>query len=163
MTDDEILAIISRQIAIVNEEVLETITAMSKNDMVEVLDGVVDVQYTLCWLEYICNIAAQLPNCPVMNASQVGWLDVVEKLLISCRSLLTCEVHLEAMRRVAENNNSKFTTDYSVAQQWVDGVDFEAVVAETVVEGIAYYCIKDANGKIRKKTGFVGVSLDDLI
>jgi hypothetical protein len=163
MTTDEVLAIVSRQIAIVNEEVLETIAAMSTNDMVEVLDGLVDVEYTLFWLEYVCNIAATLPNCPEMRPSQVGWLDVVERLMISCRLLFTRKVHLEAMRRIAENNNSKFTTDYSVAQQWVDGVDFEAVVSETVVDSITYYCIKDANGKIRKKACFVGVDLSDLV
>jgi len=147
----------------VNEEVLETIAAMSKNDMVEVLDGVVDVQYTLCWLEYICNIAAQLPNCPVMNTSQVCWLEVVDVLRRSCWSLLTHHAHLEAMRRVAENNNSKFTTSYDEVVEWVGGVEFTATIGKTVVDGVEYFCIKDVNGKIRKKAGFVGVDLSDLV
>ena len=163
MTTDEIKAIIQRQVKIVNEELLETITALSEGNIVELLDGLVDVRYTLVWLKEISKVADKLPNAPIMDHSLNGWLEVMRVALNECRDVFPEDVILEASRRVAENNNSKFTTDCSVAQEWADGVDFMVKIEEAVVDGVSYYSIKDTLGKIRKHAGFVGVDLGDLV
>ena len=162
MSSDEIDSIINRQIAIVNEEVLETITALSKGDMVEVLDGVVDVQYTKAWLQHLLQASADAGVEPSVPDSALYWLDVVG-VVDRCRELFTPEVLLEAMRRVALNNSSKFTMDRATAEEWADGVDFMVRVDEAVVDGVSYFCMRDNNEKIRKHVGFVGVDLSDLV
>ena len=162
MPSDEIDTIITRQIAIVNEEVLETITALSKGDMVEVLDGVVDVRYTMVWLKHLLQAATDIGVEPIVPATALPWLDVVG-VVERCQELFTPEVLLEAMRRVALNNSSKFTMDYSVAEEWADGADFIVKIEEAVVDGVSYFCMRDNNEKIRKHVGFVGVTLEDLV
>lgn len=167
MSSDEIETIITRQIAIVNEEVLETITALSKGDMVEVLDGVVDVQYTATWLQHLFKSTAGIGVEPFVPESALHWLDVLT-VVERCQELFTPEVLLEAMRRIALNNSSKFTTDCRVAQDWAaihnsSDLGFLVCDDEAVIDGVSYFCIKDVNGKIRKKADFVGVDLSDLV
>ena len=163
MTTDEIKAIIQRQVKIVNEELLETITALSEGNIVELLDGIVDVRYTLVWLKEISKVADGLPNAPIMDHSLNGWLEVMRVTLNECRDVFPEDIILEAMRRVAENNASKFTTDYSVAEEWADSVEFMVKIEEAVVDGVSYFCMRDNNEKIRKHVGFVGVDLSDLV
>jgi hypothetical protein len=162
MSSDEIDTIITRQIAIVNEEVLETITALSKGDMVEVLDGIVDMRYTIVWLKHLLQAATDIGVEAAIPATALHWLDVAD-VVKRCQELFTPEVLLEAMRRIASNNSSKFTTDAAVAKEWADNAGFTAYLDEAVIDGVSFYCIKDVNGKIRKKAGFVGVTLGDLI
>jgi hypothetical protein len=163
MTTDEIKAIIQRQVKIVNEELLETITALSEGNLVELLDGIADVRYTLVWLTKISEVADKLPNAPIMDHSLNGWLEVMRVTVAECCDVFPEDIILEASRRVAENNNSKFTTDCDVAQQWADGVDFMVKIEEAVVDGVSYFCLRDNNGKIRKKADFVSVELGDLL
>lgn len=162
MTTDEIKAIIQRQVKIVNEELLETVTALSEGNLVELLDGLVDVRYTIIWLKHLLQAATDIGVEPIVPATALPWLDVAA-VVERCQELFTPEVLLEAMRRVALNNSSKFTMDYSVAQEWADGVDFMVKIEEAVVDGLSYYCIKDMLGKIRKKADFVVVDLSDLV
>lgn len=159
-TDEDAVGIIKGQVKIVNEELIETITALSENDMVEVLDGIVDVKFTVVWLSEL------VKSCKVWDEQHLGTIPVWSQLIPAMQivdQMFDDSTMFEAMRRVAENNMSKFTTDYDVVEKWVDGVDFDVTIDSTVVDGISYFCIKDANGKIRKKADFVGVTLEDLV
>ena len=69
--------------------------------------------------------------------------------------------------RILKNNDNKLFTDFNDAQVEAHKLQNELgetiVVCTTLVDGVQYYCLKDENGKVRKKTGFVGVDLSDLL
>lgn len=69
--------------------------------------------------------------------------------------------------RILKNNDSKVFTDFNEAQveahNLQDKLGESIVVCTSVVDGVEYYCLKDENGKVRKKTGFVEVDLSNLL
>jgi hypothetical protein len=69
--------------------------------------------------------------------------------------------------RILKNNDNKVFTDFKEALDEAHKLQEELgepiVVYTSVVDGVEYYCLKDENGKVRKKTGFVGVDLSDLL
>lgn len=73
----------------------------------------------------------------------------------------------DAAERILKNNNDKVFTDFNEAQVEADKLQNELnepiVVCTSTVDGEDFYCLKDEKGKVRKKLGFVGVDLSDLL
>jgi len=69
--------------------------------------------------------------------------------------------------RILKNNDDKVFTDFNSAQVEAHKLQNKSgepiVVCTSVVDGVEFYCLKDENGKVRKKVGFVGVNLSDLL
>jgi len=69
--------------------------------------------------------------------------------------------------RILKNNDSKVFTDFdeacAEALKLQEELDEPIVVCTSVVDGVEWYCLKDGNGKVRKKVAFVGVDLSDLL
>ena len=158
-TQEEFDCEVLQQQRLVQEESTETMIALIENDVVGILDGLVDALFTTSWLVHL------LKECQdkgfVVSQLLNTWLSCIP--INEVGQLFDETTVLEAMQRIAVNNASKFTTDYSVAQLWADGVDFVVAIEEAVVDDVTYYAIKDENGKIRKKADFVGVDLSDLV
>ena len=68
---------------------------------------------------------------------------------------------------ILKNNDDKVFTDFNDAQVEAHKLQNELgepiVVCTSVVDGVEWYCLKDEKGKVRKKVGFVGVDLSDLL
>ena len=73
----------------------------------------------------------------------------------------------DAAERILKNNDDKVFTDFNEAQveahKLQNKLGEPIVVCTSVVDGVEWYCLKDENGKVRKKTGFVGVDLSDIL
>ena len=73
----------------------------------------------------------------------------------------------DAAERILKNNDDKVFTDFNDAQVEAPKLQEELgepiIVCTSVVEGVEWYSLKDQNGKVRKKLGFVGVDLSDLL
>ena len=69
--------------------------------------------------------------------------------------------------RILKNNDDKVFTDFNEAQLEANKLQNKLgepiVVCASVVDGVEWYCLKDVNGKVRKKAGFVSVDLSDLL
>ena len=69
--------------------------------------------------------------------------------------------------RILKNNDDKMFTDFNEACAEALKIQEELgepiVVCTSVVGGVEYYCLKDEKGKVRKKLGFAGVDLSDLL
>lgn len=69
--------------------------------------------------------------------------------------------------KILKNNEDKLFSDFNEAQVEAHKLQNELgetiVVCSSVVDGVEWYCLKDENGKVRKKVGFVGVNLSDLL
>lgn len=72
-----------------------------------------------------------------------------------------------AFLAICDNNDSKIFHSYYEAAQEKEKLeerdDVEYFVDTAYYNGIPYYTIKDMNGKIRKKDGFVGVDLSKFV
>ena len=75
----------------------------------------------------------------------------------------------DAAERILKNNDDKVFTDFNEANveahklQNKLGEPIVVVVCTSTVDGVEFYCLKDENGKVRKKVGFAGVDLSDLL
>lgn len=158
-TQEEFDREVLMQQRLVQEESTETMIALIENDVVGILDGLVDTLFTTSWLVHL------LKECQdkgfVVSQLLNTWLNCIP--INEVGQLFDEATVLEAMRRVAVNNMSKFTADKEQAERWAAGVDFVVAIEEAVVDDVTYYAIKDENGKIRKKADFVGVDLSDLV
>ena len=71
------------------------------------------------------------------------------------------------VERILKNNDDKVFTDFNESQVEAHKLQNELgepiVVCTSTVDGVEFYCLKDGNGKVRKKVGFVGVDLSDLL
>lgn len=69
--------------------------------------------------------------------------------------------------RILKNNDDKMFTDFNdacaEALKLQEELGEPITVCTSVVDGVEFYCLKDENGKVRKKVGFVGVDLSDLL
>ena len=69
--------------------------------------------------------------------------------------------------RILKNNDDKLFSDFNEAQVEAHKLQNELgepiAVCTSVVDGVEFYCLKDGNGKVRKKVGFVGVNLSNLL
>lgn len=162
MSSFEVVELLRKQLRIINSEVKETFDALVEGDIVEVLDGTVDVAYTMVWFEVLLNIVQERKdgNECIDNI----WNIFIESIDFQpINELFSYEVRTEAMRRIAKNNNEKFTTDVNEVSQWRDNASFSVYIDEVVVDGVKYYCIKDEKGKVRKHSNFIEVDLSDLV
>ena len=157
-TQEEFDREVMQQQRLVQEESTETMIALIENDVVGILDGLVDTLFTTSWLVHI------LKECQdkgfVVSQLLNTWLNCIP--INEVGQLFDEATVLEASQRVAVNNVSKFTTDYSVAQRWAAAMP-EYELSDVTVDGVVYFCLKDAAGKIRKHCDYVSVDLSDLV
>ena len=157
-TQEEFDREVVQQQRLVQEESTETMIALIENDVVGILDGLVDTLFTTSWLVHI------LKECQdkgfVVSQLLNTWLNCIP--INEVGQLFDEATVLEASQRVAVNNVSKFTTDYSVAQRWAAAMP-EYELSDVTVDGVVYFCLKDAAGKIRKHCDYVSVDLSDLV
>ena len=157
-TQEEFDREVLMQQRLVQEESTETMMALINDDGVELLDGLIDMHYTMSWLTHI------LSKC-VDKGFMVSqflniWLDCLPVSEIGV--LFEEHVVLEAMQRVAVNNASKFTAVKEQAERWKLAMP-ECQLSDVTVDGVVYWCLKDENAKIRKNCDYVSVDLSDLV
>lgn len=158
------VTIFQKQLAIVHEEFDEMLQAAAAKDRVELLDGVVDVKVTLVWLmELMKSFDGEIPKSYLgdyyKDVLRLANIYQSHKLFENCFSP---EYLLEACRRVAENNLSKYTIDKAVAEKWQSGSPV-LNIRSSVVDSTVYYCLVNAEGKVKKPNNFVPVYLEDLV
>ena len=143
---------------LIQEESTETMIALIEDDPVEILDGLVDTLFTTSWLVHLLNeckdkgfVVSQLLNT---------WLSCIP--INEVGQLFDEQTVLEAMRRVAVNNSSKFTAVKEQAERWVAAMP-EYQLSDVTVDGVVYYCLRDESSKVRKHCDYVGVDLSDLV
>lgn len=161
-----------RQVA---EESLEYLGAYSVDNEVEKLDGLVDFHFTLVNFEFM---GEQLQSLIGDDKSKIetfekvasgSLIDLLDGLVPLCLQLknpsLGTERFILGAKRIIANNRTKYTDSYEEAKSW--GIDLsdglETQLVKTTVEGKDWYCLKDNMGKVRKRVGFVGVRLEDLV
>jgi len=70
----------------------------------------------------------------------------------------------EAMQRVAENNLSKFPTDYAIVLKTIEHYRQQGIDCHyEYLEEYGRYVIRDRNNKVRKPVGYVAVDLSDCV
>lgn len=162
-TDVELVKAINRQIEVTMEEVLETITNAEIN-LVEELDGYADSLYTYPYLELLIQEFNNRDiTQDVAKEIKIRRLQYVRQMAVMIMRALPfkAEVVSEASDRVVENNLAKFTTDTEEFNTWTYDDRFKPTVQE--VEGVNYYYLVDKNSKVRKRSGFPKVTLEDLV
>lgn len=157
-TQEEFDREVMQQQRLVQEECVETQIALIEEDAVEVLDGLTDILYTASYLAYILT-GCKDSGFQVSNLLSV-WLDTLPVNQVG--QLFEEAVVLEAMQRVALNNNSKFTADKEQAERWAAAMP-ELTLKEAVVDGVVYWCLVDANQKVKKHCDYQPVDLSDLV
>lgn len=157
-TQEEFDREVMQQQRLVQEESTETMIALIENDPIEILDGLVDVLYTTSWLVHL------LKECQekgfVVSQLLNTWLSCIP--INEIGQLFDEQTVLEAMQRVAVNNNTKFTAVKEQAERWKLAMP-EYELSEVIVDGVVYYCLRDEAGKIRKHCDYVSVDLSDLV
>lgn len=120
------------------EEVWELTEAVKDGDVQEILDAVTDCQYFLDQIKIYLEIAG---------------------------------VDVEAAEDlVCYNNQEKYSTDFNYVQakyiEWEhnDPWFFQQLrIAESKVNGVSYYCLKDGSNKVRKFVDFPKVDLSKCV
>lgn len=158
------VTIFQKQLAIVHEEFDEMLKAAAAQDRVELLDGVVDVKVTLVWLmELMKSFDGEIPKSYLgdyyKDVLRLANIYQAHKMFENCFSP---EYLMEACRRVAENNLSKYTTNKVVVDKW-QSESPSLSIRSAAVDGIAYYCLVNEDGKVKKPEGFKPVYLGDLV
>ena len=136
------VTIFQKQLAIVHEEFDEMLRAAAAKDRVELLDGVVDVKVTLVWLmELMKAFDGEIPKSYLgdyyKDVLRLANIYQAHKLFENCFSP---EYLMEACRRVAENNLSKYATDVDVAEKWQSESPMLSI-RSAVVDETTYYCL----------------------
>ena len=157
-TQEEFDREVLMQQRLIQEESTETMIALIENDVVEVLDGLTDVLFTTSWLVHL------LKECQdkgfVVSQRLNTWLNCIP--INEVGQLFDEATVLEAMQRVVVNNVSKLTTVKEQAERWKLAMP-EYELSDVTVDGVVYFCLKDAAGKIRKHCDYVSVDLSDLV
>ena len=170
---EEKVKLVNLQIAIVGEELYEEYFKYYGKDALETLDSISDVLFTCSYYEYMMQHISELEqessevseyvnshiNLNAMDMLSHG-LEVFYKTF---SNLYDLDLVIEATDRVIENNMSKFTTDKEEAEKWESPKGENLALSETIVDGVTYYCLKNENGKVRKKKGYKNVKLQDLV
>lgn len=149
-TPDQLQNLIKVQNKIVFSECRELIKAVAERDPVEFLDGICDVAYTTAYLHPLVMLADQIPS------EFIRAIDEVVDAWINKNS----DLFWEAMALVVENNASKFTSDKLRADSWV--LAEGTFIKESEVNGVTYYCVMNAHGKMCKPSDFKSVDLTEL-
>ena len=129
-------------------------------------------------LYYAINTIEQLLNGNTTLAALEGYNPLLEALDGAVDVSVTYTALVEMLESrglnvsagaelILKNNDNKVFTDFNEAQAEAHKLQNELgeaiVVCTSVVDGVEYYCLKDENGKVRKKVGFIGVDLSDLL
>lgn len=117
------------------EESTETITAISHGDMVELLDGAVDTFVILSKL-----------------------FDMLEKAGFDVEG---------GIQQIIDNNQKKIFNSYYEACEAKEKLeqrdDVEYYVETATLNGLSFYTVRRADGKIAKPVGFVAVELKEFV
>ena len=160
---------INKQIDIVNSEQQEFRDNFCV-DPVEELDAIADVLFTVAYFMYQLSVSLDLDEAQTKEFESVLQGERVALLIEDFNNFLgvmysnyDLPIVIEATDRVVVNNASKFTTDEKEFETWVAPPN-EPLNKETrVVDGVEYYMLVNEVGKVRKRDGFVGVDLKDLV
>ncbi len=154
---------------VAHEEFIENISAIGWDDEQE-LDGAVDQMFTFPYLSsYIDLCAAKfgdeyielLQQSPCIRAYAVmaSCIEVIQPLQ---ETHIPVGVFKEACDRVVKNNMTKFTANREEAESWQFPVE-GCSIASQEYDGVEYHYIIDSGGKVKKRVGFEGVDLSDLV
>lgn len=170
---EEKVKLVNLQIAIVGEELYEEYFKYYGKDDLETLDAISDVLFTCSYYEYMMQHISELEQESLEVSEYVNsHIDLnamdmlshgLELFYKTFSNLYDLDIVIEATDRVIENNMSKFTTDKEEAEKWESPKGENLNLSETVVNDVVYYCLKNENGKVRKKKGFKQVKLQDLV
>lgn len=156
-------AIFTQSNIVTKEEIIEWIDNYGL-DLVEEIDGAVDVIYTLSYLHYLIEEAKKREGI-IVNYKHTNLILAVGNFVLS--NLPTdvdgsYNILEKAVDRIIENNMSKVTTDVDYFRTWVSPKGETLFPKSTVVDGVRYYLLVNESGKCRKPEHFVGVDLEDL-
>jgi len=164
---------INLQLDIVSQELYEEYFKFFGKNQLEELDAIGDVLFVVSELERQLSILSEVEQS---NSDAADY--IANNINHSALNLLSGAIGLfyetftnhydldlviEATDRVIENNLSKFTSDKEEAEKWESPKGEKLTLSETVVNDVVYYCLKNENGKVRKKKGFKSVALKDLV
>lgn len=161
-SNKELFDAINRQVDITIDELIETVTHTEK-DLTEELDGYADSIYILSYLDELVNEfnSRELQDEEVNGAikkKRLGYALNIGNLV--CKEIQHYpEIVAEAVDRIIDNNNLKFTKDSEEFATWKSTFNRKTVE----VDGEYYYFLADNNHKVRKKENFEKVILDDLV
>ena len=164
---------INLQLDIVAQELYEEYFKFFGKDQLEELDSIGDVLFVVSELERQLSILSEVEQSNsdaaeyIANNINHSALNLLSNAIGLFYETFTnhydLDIIIEATDRVIENNMSKFTTDKEVAEKWESPKGEKLTLSETVVNDVVYYCLKNENGKVRKKKGYKNVKLQDLV
>lgn len=164
---------INLQLDIVAEELYEEYFKYYGKNQLEELDAVADCLFVIPELERQLSILSEQEQSNsdaaeyIANNINHSALNLLSNAIGLFYETFTnhydLDLVVEATDRVIENNMSKFTTDKEEAEKWEAPKGENLNLSETVVNDVVYYCLKNENGKVRKKKGFKQVKLQDLV
>lgn len=164
---------VNLQIKIVSEELYTEYFKFFGHDQLETLDSVSDCLFTIIELERQLSILSEQEQSNSDVAEYIGLhlnhsaLNLLSSAIGLFYETFTehfdLDIIIDATNRVIENNMSKFTTNKEEALKWKSPKAENLSISETVVDGVTYYCFKNESGKVRKRLGFKGVQLQDLV
>lgn len=159
-TPEEYVQQLRSQAKIVQEESDELLRAMITQDHVETLDGFIDVLYTFEHFNTILKSGAEQGFDSAFPYEIGVWMESLS-YVDKAELMFYPSIIIAAAERVAVNNVSKFTNSKEQAERWKLAMP-EYTLSEVDVYGITYYCLRDANGKVKKHCDYVPVDLTDL-
>ena len=131
-TLEDVVRKVIPQAKVILEESKELVTALEAKDEIEIKDGIADVLFTS--LRLVSLLGDKYDVLGMLNA-------------------------------VCDNNDLKYTTNqvdfFAAGGAWdklSDGCKNEV----TEIDGVAYYCLKNENGKVVKPKGFPRVDLSEF-
>lgn len=156
-------AIFTQSNVVTKEEIIEWIENYGL-DLVEELDGAVDVIYTLSYLHYLIQEAKNRDGI-IVNYKHTNLILALGNFVLSNLPVDadgTYNILESAVDLIIENNMSKVTTDVDYFKTWVSPKNEKLIPKSTMVDGVRYYLLINAEGKCRKPEHFVGVDLTEL-
>lgn len=169
-SNEELIQVLKEQLAVVKEETIEAFVAFPY-DKKEMLDGVVDMLYTMSWLYEVKDYSAHLDYFDEFFQNHAEFESTI-KYIESLVKVFKCvfedvskefdeETIIKACKLICANNSLKYTSDEEEFNTWRIPADCHRV--SYTVDGVKYFSIKDATGKTRKHLDFEKVVLDNII
>lgn len=161
---------INIQEKVVREEILETLSAY-QNDIVEFLDGICDVYYTVPYLGWMLG-NLNIPETIEEDSVEANILKSLEQDKVDFTSSLYAlfkELHheftedeiIEALNLVIENNKLKYTEDLTVAESWEFKEEYK--LKKVYYDEKYWYSIENDWGKVCKYNDFPKVDLTGIV
>lgn len=151
------------------EEVGEFNTALTENDKVEMVDGILDTIFTVVNFDLIIDMLSDGKGVSGLLPEE---LSIYSKVRKSVENLVE-NIHLldvksedliKSAQLINENNKLKYTSYKNEALSWeIDLSDnLDTKLVETSLHDLKFYCLKDCNGKVKKHKNFQKVDLEWL-